>query len=176
MNKSVSEIFKSISEEKDINKRKQMLASQSNNQAVIGMLQITYDDNLQFHLPEGVPPYKPCEYLDQQGMLYQNLRKIGILLDPNNKLPKLKKEMLFISMLESLDPKDAELLVSIKDKNMPYEGITRDLVKEVFPNLVKENPNVIPLDKNGKKLQGAALKSKLKKKKEGVKVTANEQE
>ena len=160
MNKGVSEIFKSISEEKDINKRKVLLANCRNNQGVIAMLQLAYDDNIRFNLPEGDPPYKPCEYLDQQGMLYQNIKKIGLFLDPNSTLPKAKKEMLFINMLEALDPDDAKLLLSIKSKVMPYEGITRELVKEVFPNLVKE---YVALDKNGIPLKGAAKKSALKK-------------
>ena len=68
--------------------------------------------------------------------------------------------MLFINMLEALDPDDAKLLLSIKSKVMPYEGITRELVKEVFPNLVKE---YVALDKNGIPLKGAAKKSALKK-------------
>jgi hypothetical protein len=134
---SVSEILSNISEEKDVKKRKDLLAQQSKNQAVIAMLQLAFDPNVKFQLPEGDPPYKPCEYLDQQGMLYNSVRKIAMFLDPNSKLPQLKKEVLFVGVLESLDPQDAKLLLAVKDKKMPYKGITKKLVTETFPNLIK---------------------------------------
>jgi hypothetical protein len=137
MIRSVSEILSNISEEKDVKKRKDLLAQQSKNQGVIAMLQLAFDPNVKFQLPEGDPPYKPCEYLDQQGMLYNSVRKIAMFLDPNSKLPQLKKEVLFIGVLESLDPQDAKLLLAVKDKKMPYKGITKKLVAETFPNLIK---------------------------------------
>jgi hypothetical protein len=137
MIKSVSEILSNISEEKDVKKRKDLLAQQSKNQGVIAMLQLAFDPNVKFQLPEGDPPYKPCEYLDQQGMLYNSVRKIAMFLDPNSKLPQLKKEVLFVGVLESLDPQDAKLLLAVKDKKMPYKGITKKLVAETFPNLIK---------------------------------------
>jgi hypothetical protein len=137
MIRSVSEILSNISEEKDVKKRKDLLAQQSKNQGVIAMLQLAFDPNVKFQLPEGDPPYKPCEYLDQQGMLYNSVRKIAMFLDPNSKLPQLKKEVLFVGVLESLDPQDAKLLLAVKDKKMPYKGITKKLVAETFPNLIK---------------------------------------
>jgi hypothetical protein len=39
-------------------------------------------------------------------------------------------------MLERLDPKDAKLLLAIKDKHIPYPGITEDVIKEAFPGLL----------------------------------------
>jgi len=137
MIRSVSEILSNISEEKDVKKRKDLLAQQSKNLGVIAMLQLAFDPNVKFQLPEGDPPYKPCEYLDQQGMLYNSVRKIAMFLDPNSKLPQLKKEVLFVGLLESLDPQDAKLLLAVKDKKMPYKGITKKLVAETFPNLIK---------------------------------------
>lgn len=137
MIRSVSEILSNISEEKDVKKRKDLLAQQSKNLGVIAMLQLAFDPNVKFQLPEGDPPYKPCEYLDQHGMLYNSVRKIAMFLDPNSKLPQLKKEVLFVGLLESLDPQDAKLLLAVKDKKMPYKGITKKLVAETFPNLIK---------------------------------------
>ena len=42
---------------------------------------------------------------------------------------------MFIQTLESIDPEDAELLCSIKDKKIPYKGITSKLVTEAYPGL-----------------------------------------
>jgi len=48
----------------------------------------------------------------------------------------LKREGLFLNLLESLNPEEADLLVAAKDKNMKYKGITKKMVNETFPNLI----------------------------------------
>ena len=52
----------------------------------------------------------------------------------NNTINKLKKETMFIQMLEGLQEKDADVLMSIKNKNLNnlYKGLTANLVKETF--------------------------------------------
>jgi hypothetical protein len=46
--------------------------------------------------------------------------------------------MMFIELLENVAPADAKLLCSIKEKKLPYKGITADIVKEAFPDLISE--------------------------------------
>jgi hypothetical protein len=50
-------------------------------------------------------------------------------------LKPLKRETMFVEFLESLAPKDAELILAIKDKKLPFKGITEDIVREAFPEL-----------------------------------------
>jgi hypothetical protein len=52
----------------------------------------------------------------------------------NNAINKLKKETMFIQMLEGLHEQDAEVLMAIKNKNLnnTYKGLTANLVKETF--------------------------------------------
>ena len=52
----------------------------------------------------------------------------------NNTINKLKKETMFIQMLEGLQEKDADVLMSIKNKNLNnlYKGLTANLVKETL--------------------------------------------
>jgi hypothetical protein len=138
MRKGIAEILKEISEEKDAIKKKIMLANQNTNQGVMNMLRLAFDPEIKFNLPDGEPPYKPCSYLDQQAMLYNSIRKMYLFInDGDPKIPKAKREMLFINMLESLDPEDAKLLLAVKEKKMPYKGITKKLVTETFPGLIK---------------------------------------
>ena len=47
----------------------------------------------------------------------------------------LQREVQFVQFLETLDPDDAKLVLSIKDKKMPYKGITRKLFEEAWPAL-----------------------------------------
>ena len=52
----------------------------------------------------------------------------------NNTINKLKKETMFVQMLEGLQQKDAEVLIAIKNKNLNnvYKGLTAQMVKETF--------------------------------------------
>lgn len=137
MKLGVSEIFKKISEEKNATTRKELLWQEKDNPGVIAMLRMAYDPNIKFNLPEGSPPYKPCEYLDQQSMFYNSIRKLYLFINEGNPgVTQVKREMLFINMLESLDPEDAKLLLAVKEKKMPYKGITKKLVLETFPGLL----------------------------------------
>jgi hypothetical protein len=45
----------------------------------------------------------------------------------------IKRETLFIEFLESLDPDDAELIIGMKDKKLPFRGLTKKTVCEAFP-------------------------------------------
>lgn len=99
-----------------------------------------YDPRVEWDLPPGNPPYKPCEFFDQQGRLYQETRRLYLFTKGGNpNLTPLKRESLFISLIESLDPEDAKVVLAMKDKKIPYKGITPKLVSEAFPGLIPEN-------------------------------------
>ena len=104
------------------------------------MLQGAFDPTIEWDLPPGDPPYRPCEFFDQQGRLYQETRKLYMfLMGRRPDLTPLKKEVLFIALLEGLDKDDAKLLLAVKDKKMPFKGITYKLVQEAFPGLLPDN-------------------------------------
>ena len=139
MQLGISEILKKISEEKDAKKRKDMMASCINNQGVLHILKLAYDPNITFNLPQGEPPYKPCQYGDQQPMLYNSLRKMYLFIGEGNPgVSKAKREVLFVNMLEALDPDDAKLIVAVKDKKLPYKNITKKFVTDVFAGLISD--------------------------------------
>ena len=96
-----------------------------------------WDDSIQFLLPEGDPPYKPNEDLDESG-LYQELRKMYLFIEgqTNPGLKPVRREVLFIQLLEGIHADEAKLLLSVKDKKMPYKSITKKLVEEALPGLL----------------------------------------
>lgn len=101
------------------------------------ILQATYDPSVKFLLPEGAPPYKPTELVDQEHIFHKEARMVQYFVEgfhPN--LAKNKREMMFVEFLERLAPKDAELLINAKDKK-PVKGITIQHVKEAFPGLIQ---------------------------------------
>ena len=100
------------------------------------ILQAAFDPKVKFLLPEGDPPYKPNEIVDQQHVLHREADKIRYFVEgfyPG--LNQAKRESMFVEFLERLDPDDAKLILAIKDKKMPFNGITIQHVKEGLPGL-----------------------------------------
>ena len=56
-----------------------------------------------------------------------------------NKVSAVKKEQILIRLLESVDAKDAEVIIAAKDKVLHklYTKVTENLVEKTFPALLK---------------------------------------
>ena len=55
----------------------------------------------------------------------------------------LRREAMFVQLLERLDSKDAKLILAMKDKKITYKGLSYKLVKDTWPDLlpdVEEKP------------------------------------
>jgi len=94
-----------------------------------------FDPRIKFLLPEGDPPYQPSQF-DTQMRLYTEIRKLYIWVEGvGPQMPTVKREKLFIDLLEAVDPEDAKVLLSMKDKKSPYEGLTSEVAYTAFPEL-----------------------------------------
>lgn len=101
------------------------------------ILKNTFDTSVVFLLPEGTPPFKPNPYPGQELRLYAENRRLYIFIEgqaPN--ISRIRREQLFIEILEAVCPEDAALLIAMKDKKMPFASITGKLVNEAFPGLI----------------------------------------
>jgi hypothetical protein len=86
-------------------------------------------------LPETDPPYKALEEsTDQEGRFYNEINKLEYFIASPEGLNvnQVRREVLFIQILETIDPRDAKLLLRMKNKQLK---IKVDAVKEAFPNL-----------------------------------------
>jgi hypothetical protein len=135
---SVSEILKKASELNDEASRIDWLRN-NNSVALESILRGAFDQTIKWLLPEGNPPYKPNDIVDQQHRLYTESRKLYLFIEGGNpNLKQTRREALFIELLEAVDPEDAKLLLSIKDKKLPYAGITPELVNKTFPGILQK--------------------------------------
>lgn len=136
--KLIHSVFEDISKLKKRDEKIEKIRSLKGTPAVMTILKIVFDPAIKFSLPEGNPPYKPAEdMIDNTGGLYRDFRKFKYFFDdPRNTVHPLKRETMFIELLESLHPLDAALVLSIKDKKLPYKGITEKLVREAVPGLI----------------------------------------
>lgn len=104
------------------------------------ILRINYDETIVSALPEGAPNYRqddaPKDYqytiLNKAYTQFKYFFKGPIA----NEMKQIKRESLFLNLLETLHVEEAELLIAAKDKSMKYKGITKKLVKDAFPNLI----------------------------------------
>lgn len=136
MKLGIAEILENCTKLESRNEKIEYLRK-NDSQTLRAIFQGAFDPGIVWALPEGAPPYKPCEFFDQEGRLYQETRRLYLFLkDGNPNLTALKRESLFIALLESIAPADAKLLVEVKDKKMPFKGITVKLVQEAFPGLI----------------------------------------
>lgn len=135
MKKSIYNILKECAELKSKKDRVELLQKTCPPVAQ-QILKYAFDPAIEFDLPEGAPPYKPCDFLDQEGRLYTEARKLYLFTKGGNpNLTKVKREMLFIQFIEGIDKNDAILILSVKDKKLPFKNITSEIVKLAFPNL-----------------------------------------
>ena len=100
-----------------------------------------FDDSVVSAVPEGQVPYKENEV--PVGTDHTSLRRewknlFHFIKGGNDSLSALRRETMFIQMLEGLHPKEAEIICLIKDKKLKdlYPKITYDIVKEAYPDIV----------------------------------------
>jgi len=103
------------------------------------IIKYALDSNVKWILPEGEPPYKPASDVNTSNRLQQEIKRLYLFVEGgNDNLSKLKRESLFIQVLESIHPEDAKILLAAKDKKIPYKGITRKLILEAYPGLLTD--------------------------------------
>lgn len=136
MKLSISEILKKASQGATDQDRANTLRAHD----TVSLRQVLWtalDPRVKWLLPEGDPPYRPCDLVDQHHRLFTEARKLYLFLENGNpNLKQLRREALFIELLESLDPEDAKLILAAKDKTIPYPGITIEVVNLAFPGLI----------------------------------------
>ena len=131
-----SEIFTKINNAKDKPKKIEVLR-QYDTPGMRMVLKGAFDPKIEWDLPPGTPPYIANEapagtehtYLEIEAKRLYNFAKGG-----NDQLNKIRKETLFIQMLEGLHAEEAKVLIDIKNKslNKTYKGLTSEMVKEAF--------------------------------------------
>jgi len=115
---------------------------QNNSKELRNILKLMYDKSLEFNIPSSAPPYTPTEHPDTYGALYREARKLKYFVKGfgGENLPQMKRENMFIEMLESVHPTDAELLVNMIAQK-PLKGLPPSVINGLSPGLVPEKPS-----------------------------------
>ena len=137
--KGIGEIIKEVKEAKSVGEKIRILQREDNRE-LRGLLELTYDNRLTWALPEGNPPYKPLDKsFDNQGMFYQEMRRMYVFLEGKANVSKTRREQLFIEILEQLDPDDAAVLIEAKDRKI--KGVSKNVVKQAYDDFLTDPAN-----------------------------------
>lgn len=117
----------------EVNKEPTELAKYRENAALKFIFQHAFLPEHKFDLPDGTPPFK--EDAAPLGMSPANLTmetKKMYIFTKAKQLNKVRKEHLFIQLLENIHPSEAKLVIAIKDQklNKLYKKITADMAAD----------------------------------------------
>ena len=98
-----------------------------------------FDDTVKSAIPEGEVPYKENEVpvgTDHTSLRREWKQLYHFIQGGNNTLSALRRETMFIQMLEGLHPEEAKIICLVKDKRLTEQyKITYDIVKEAYPDI-----------------------------------------
>jgi len=97
----------------------------------------SFDPKCEWLLPEGTPPYRENDApigTEHTWLKQEVKRMFHFLKGGNPQLNQMKRDTMFIQMLEGLSAEESKLLIQAKDGklNKAYKGLTENLIKEAF--------------------------------------------
>lgn len=114
----------------EINADPKAIEKYKDNAALKLLFEYAFLPEKKFDLPEGDPPFKPdaAPIGMTPGNLFQEMRRLYVFT-PERVLSKVRKEQLFIQLLENIHPSEAKVILAVKDQklNSLYKNVTSDL-------------------------------------------------
>ena len=132
----LTEILQKVSSAKT-KKEKVDLLNEYNSQALRSLLIINFDDSLEFLLPEGEVPFTPNDApagTEHTRLVHEYRGLYRYFKGGDSSLKGMKREQLFVQLLEGLHADEANMLVSACNKDLQAKyRITKAVVAEAFP-------------------------------------------
>lgn len=116
----------------EINYNPSLIQNYKGNVALTLLFQYAFLPEKKFDLPEGAPPYrKDSSPIGMSPIRFESEFRRFYIFTKEKQLPKIRKEAIFVQLLEAIHPSEADILLSIKDQNINrlYANITRELVE-----------------------------------------------
>ena len=118
------------------------------------ILQSAFDERVRWHLPKGAPPDEIADSMEgvlpqkvnernevqQYKSLHETAKGILYCVVGGPKLrTMIATERHFMKMCREVHPKDKDVLIAAKDKELGtiVKGLTLEIVQEAFPGLIK---------------------------------------
>jgi len=137
-NPFIHEILEVVSKARSKDKKVEILKEQRTD-ALTALLIWNFDETVLSVLPEGNVPYEPNDV--PVGTDHTTLRRewkqlYNFVKGGNDSLSHVRRESMFIQILEGLHPEEAAILCLVKDKQLATKyKLTRDVVERAFPDI-----------------------------------------
>ena len=137
-NPFVHEILEYVGKQKSKVSKVQAL-KEYRNDALVSILIWNFDETVVSMIPEGDVPFTPND--SPEGTDHTSLRReqrnlYHFVKGGNDSLNNLRRESMFIQMLEGLHPSEAKIVVLAKDGRLHEDyAVTYDQVKEAYPDI-----------------------------------------
>lgn len=132
----VFEKFESLTKKED----KVKFLKENNHPALQDILRINFDADVVSVLPAGAPPYEKDDAPKghSSSSLFKLHRQFKYFFKGPfaNQVKPIRREGIFLNILESIHPTEADVLVAAKDRKLKVKGLTKALVDEAFPGLI----------------------------------------
>ena len=138
-NPFMSEILEVVHKQRSKAKKVEVLKHYRDD-ALTALLIWNFDPSVVSALPDGPVPYTPNQV--PEGTDHTSLRRewknlYHFIKGGNDGLNGLRRESMFVQMLEGLHPREADLVCLVKDKRLTDKyKITFEQVKEAYPDIV----------------------------------------
>lgn len=134
----VSEILQAVHSAKTKKEKIQLLQDQRS-PALVSLFVWNFDESIESAIPDGEVPYTPnaAPTPEAQSKLSSQYRTLyNYVKGGNDGLKRTRRESLFIELLESLHPDEAEVVCLVKDKDLKKKyRITHNVIKEAYPDV-----------------------------------------
>jgi len=134
----VHEILIEVSKKRKKQDKIQLLKN-NESWALKDIIRGSMDKTLVWNLPEGDVPYTPSDAHNAPTNLLREHKKFRYFVKggDGDKMIAPKRENIFIGLIEGIHPSDAKLVIDMISKRVP-KGLTREIVQEAFPGLLKD--------------------------------------
>lgn len=137
-NPLVSEILDAVSKSRSKTKKIELL-KEYDSPALRAVLIWNFDDSAKSMLPDGGVPYSPNEApkgTDHNRLTSEYKNLYHFVKGGNDSLAPLRRESMFIQLLERLHAEEAEVICLTKDKRLTDKyPLTKDVITEAFPDI-----------------------------------------
>ena len=148
-NPMVHEILEAVDSERVKTKKLEILRTYGDDSFKMVMIW-NFDETVISMLPEGSVPYQPVEGdvqanreqgIPQRTTIRNSARQFyRFVKGGDDAMNKIKRESVFINILQTLPEPEAEILVLVKDKLLTTKyNITKELVAEAYPEITWGN-------------------------------------
>ena len=137
-NPFIHEILEVVSKARSKDKKADIL-KEYRSDALTALLIWNFDETVLSVIPEGNVPYEPNDV--PVGTDHTTLRRewkqlYNFVKGGNDSLSHVRRESMFIQILEGLHPSEAEILCLVKDKALATKyKISQDVVSKAYPDI-----------------------------------------